>query len=149
MDKTIKTISDILVREYYDLVIVRGEWSTQSLCTPFSDCYNSLLNLSDKITSFDNELAEDAAIGIRIKTMLPKTERDSVSKNSINRLVNDANETAYNLIMEGLRCIINIGKIVKSLVDDCSKTKPELVTNWKALEHYADNSVKNISVLPS
>lgn len=134
------------LREYYDLVIVRGEWSTQSLCTPFSDCYNSLLNLSDKITSFDNELAEDAAIGIRIKTMLPKTERDSVSKNSINRLVNDANETAYNLIMEGLRCIITIGKIVKSLVDDCSKTKPELVTNWKALEHYADNSVKNISV---
>ena len=64
----------------------------------------------------------------------------------VNRLVNDANENAYQLIMEALRCIVTIGKIVKSLVDDCAKAKPELVTNWKELEHFADKSLKEMSV---
>lgn len=134
------------LREYYDLVIVRGKWTTQSLCTPFSDGYNTLLSLSEKITLFDTELAEDRSIGMKIKTLLPKTERDGSSKNIVNRLINDANESAYTLIMEGLRCIITIGKIVKSLVDDCSKQKPELVTNWKELEHFADSPIKEMSV---
>lgn len=134
------------LREYYDLVIVRGKWTTQSLCAPFSDGYNTLLSLSEKVTLFDAELAEDRSIGMKIKTLLPKTERDSSSKNIVNRLVNDANENAYQLIMEALRCIVTIGKIVKSLVDDCAKAKPELVTNWKELEHFADKSLKEMSV---
>ena len=134
------------LREYYDIVIIRGKWTTQSLTTSFSDCYNALLGTSDSITTFDNELAEDGAIGIKIKTMLPKTERDGSSKNIVNRLVTEANETAYTFIMESLRNIVTIGKIVKSLVDDCAKQKPELVSNWKELEHFADTPMKDMSV---
>lgn len=134
------------LREYYDLVIVRGMWTTQSLNAQFSDSYNMLLSLSDKITSFDNELAEDGSVGVKIKTLLPKTERDSSSKNIVNRLVGEANETAYTLIMESLRYIVTIGKIIKPLVDDCTKQKPELVSNWKELQTYTDTPIKDMSV---
>ena len=134
------------LREYYDLVIVRGMWTTQSLNSQFSDSYNSLLSLSDKITTFDNELAEDGPIGVKIKTLLPKTERDSSSKNIVNRLVIEANESAYSFIMESMRCIVTIGKIIKPLVDDCVKPKPELVSNWKELQTYTDTPIKDLSI---
>ena len=134
------------LREYYDLVIVRGMWTTQSLNSQFSDSYNSLLSLSDKITTFDNELAEDGPIGVKIKTLLPKTERDSSSKNIVNRLVIEANEGAYSFIMESMRCIVTIGKIIKPLVDDCVKPKPELVSNWKELQTYTDTPIKDLSI---
>lgn len=134
------------LREYYDLVIVRGMWTTQSLNSQFSDGYNTLLSVSDKITTFDNELAEDGAIGVKIKTLLPKTERDSSSKNIINRLIGDANEAAYTFIMESLRCIVTIGKIIKPLVEDCTKNKPELVSNWKELQSYTDEPIKEMSI---
>lgn len=126
------------IREYYDLVIVRGQWESQTLCAPFSDGYNALLTISDKITSFDRELAEDGPIGIKIKTLLPKTERDNGARNIISRLINDANDAAYSFIMESTRSLITMGKIIKALIDDFAKQKPQLISNWAELSRYSD-----------
>ncbi|MEE1165549.1 MAG: DUF5312 family protein [Treponema sp.] len=134
------------IREYYDLVIVRGQWESQSLCAPFSDGYNSLLMISDKITVFDKELAEDGPIGIKIKTLLPKTERDNGAKNIISRLVNDANTDAYTYIVESTRNLITMGKIIKSLVDDIAKQKPQIISNWNELSRYSDIPMSEFNV---
>lgn len=134
------------IREYYDLFLVRGQWNTQALSGPFSESYNWILSCTDKILSFDAELAEDAPIGIRIKTLLPKTDRDSSSKNIANRLINDANKTAYKFLVGCTRNLISMGKIIKSLVDDYAKNQPEIIANWKELEKFADKPIKEFSV---
>ena len=134
------------IREYYDLVLVRGQWETQPLSSSFSDAYNSLLQTSDQIIQFDSELAEDGPIGIKIKTLLPKTDRDSSSKNIVNRLVNDANEAAYKFIVVSTRNLITMGKIIKSLVEDYAKQKPMLIGNWKELEKYAETPLKDMNI---
>lgn len=134
------------LREYYDLVLVRGKWESQALSSPFSESYNSLLATSDLITQFDNQLAEDAPIGMKIKTLLPKTERDNGAKNIINRLVSDANESACSFITDTTTNLVTIGKIIKSLVEDIEKPKPVLVTNWKELAHFSEIPIREMSV---
>lgn len=134
------------LREFYDVVVVRGTWDSTTLTTQISDCYNNLLLTSDKLIDFDNSLAEDAMIGIKIKTLLPKTERDSSSRNIVNRLVSEANETAYNFIMESSRDLVTIGKIIKSVVEDLQKQKPTLISNCKELEHYIDVPLKDFCI---
>ena len=134
------------MREYYDVVIVRGQWESQSLSAPFSDGYNRLIMFSDKISNFDEELSEEAPIGMKIKNLLPKTERDNSARNILNRVIQDANDSAYSLIAESLKDIITIGKTIRTLIEDISKPKPTIVSNWKALEHFTDTPLKEAGV---
>lgn len=134
------------IHEYYDLVLVRGQWESHAVSAPFSEAYNNLIAITDSIIKFDDSLAEDAPTGMKIKTLLPKTERDNSSKNIVNRLISDANEVAYNSITSCITNLITIGKIVKSLVEDIDKKKSILITNWKELDHYSDIPMKDFSV---
>lgn len=134
------------VREFYDLILVRGQWDSQALASPFSESYNWILGIIDKILEFDASLAEDTQVGIKIKTLLPKTDRDSSSKNIANRLINDANKTAYSFIAGCTKNLITMGRIIKSLVEDYSKPKPTIIANWKELEKYAETPIKEMCV---
>lgn len=78
--------------------------------------------------------------------LLPKTERDSGAKSIIARMVEDANNTAYAYILESSKHVVAIGKIIKDLVDDEVKQKPELITNWKELERYSETPLHDMSV---
>lgn len=133
-------------REFYDVVVVRGQWDSQTLTSQISDCYNSLVATTDKIVTFDNEMADEGPIGIKIKTLLIKTDRDQSSKNIVNRLITEANETAYTYVMECTRNIVTIGKIIKTVVDDLNKPKPTLIANWKEVEPYLEVPLKDFCI---
>ena len=134
------------IREYYDIILVRGQWESQAISAPFSESYNELLSISEKITQFDASLADDASIGIKIKTLLPKTDRDNGAKNIINRLIQDANDSAYDFITSSTQNVITIGKTIKTLVEDIQKSKPIIITNWKELIHFSEKPLKEFSV---
>ncbi len=130
----------------HDVVVVRGQWDSQTLTSQISDCYNSLVATTDKIVTFDNEMADEGPIGIKIKTLLIKTDRDQSSKNIVNRLITEANETAYTYVMECTRNIVTIGKIIKTVVDDLNKPKPTLIANWKEVEPYLEVPLKDFCI---
>lgn len=130
------------LRDFYDIIIVRGKWESPVLCTPVSNAYHSLTFVSDKITMFDEELAETKPTGMKIKNLLPKAARDNSSRNIINRVVSDTNNMAFEIINTTMRNIIIIGKIIKSLVDDLSKPKPEMLTNWHEVEHFCEEPMR-------
>lgn len=134
------------LRNYYDLVIVRGKWDSPTLCSPFSNAYHSLLAVADQITKFDEEIAEDKPIGMKIKNLMTKADRDNGARNIITRIVGDVNETANDYILDSLRNIVTIGKSIKNLIEDEGKQKPEIVSNWRELEHYSDTPLREFSV---
>lgn len=134
------------IREYYELVIVRGKWDSTAVSATFSEAYNNLMSLSEKIIELDNSLDESATIGMKIKTYLPKTDRDSGARNIINRLINDANTKAYEYIDTAFNNILTIGRIVKDLIEDIDKKKSTLINNWKELSHFSNGSPKDVSV---
>ena len=131
------------LRDFYDIIIVRGKWESPVLCAPVSNAYHSLTFVSDKITMFDEELAETKPTGMKIKNLLPKAARDNSSRNIINRVVSDTNNMAFEIINTTMRNIIIIGKIIKSLVDDLSKPKPEMLTNWHEVEHFCEEPIRS------
>ena len=133
------------IREYYDVVVIRGQWDA-TLSAPMSNAYQELLKLSDEITNFDEMMAEEGTMGIKVKTLLPKTAHDAGAENIINRVVSDANESARGYIIQGTQALIVIGKTVKQLLEDYVLPKPILVQNWKELEKYIDAPMKEFSV---
>ena len=133
------------IREFYDVVVVRGQWDA-SLANPMSNAYQELLKISDEITTFDNDLSEDGGSGLKIKTLLPKTAHDPGAENIINRVISDSNEQARGFIITSAQDLITIGKTLKSLIEDYSKQKAEIVQNWRELERFLDHPMKEFSV---
>ncbi len=133
------------IREYYDVVVIRGQWDA-SLSAPISNSYQELLKTSDMLTSFDEMFSEEGAYGMKIKTLLPKTAHDAGAENIINRVVSDSNEEARGYIIHSTQNLITIGKVIKQLIEDYSLPKPVIVQNWKELEKYIEEPMKEFSV---
>ena len=133
------------IREYYDVVVIRGQWDA-SLSAPMSNAYQELLKLSDEITSFDEMMSEEGSMGIKVKTLLPKTAHDAGAENIINRVVSDANDSARGYIIQGTQNLIVIGKTIKQLIEDYGLPKPVIVQNWKELDKFFETPLKEHSV---
>ena len=133
------------IREFYDVVVIRGQWDS-SLSAPMSNAYQELLSVSDAITAFDDSFAEEGTMGVKIKTLLPKTGHDNSAISIINRVVSDANDTAKGFILTSSQNLVTIGKTIKQLIEDYSLSKPVLVQNWKELEKYIEQPMKDFSV---
>lgn len=134
------------VREFSDLVLVRGTWSTQALSAPMSNAYHALLESSDTILAFDAKIAEDAEIGSRIKTHMPRVERDKEAKSIIGTLIGDLNDEAKQMLVDGTKNLITIAKTTKTLLEDYAKPKGEVIINWKELDKFADHPIKELGV---
>ena len=126
------------IREYCDLVLVRGAWVSTPISMPMSNAYNDLLFASEAITSFDDGLAEDGEVGIKIKTLLPRTQHAPDAAAIINRLVGESNAQAKTYIVKATRNLVAIGKMIKWLIEDEKKKSPEVITNWKEIERVSD-----------
>lgn len=135
------------VREFVDLVLVRGKWSTVQLSAQMSDAYNLLLEYSDKITDFDEKLSEEnGEFGTKLKTLLPRAERDKEAANIIRTTLRDVNGLAREYIISTTKNLISFAKSTKSLLEDYQKPHPEMITNWKELERFADHPIKELGI---
>lgn len=134
------------VREYADLVLIRGKWVTAALSSQMSDAYHSLLETSDKITEFDDKLGEEAEIGSKLKTLLPRTERDREAQNIIRTTLKDCNTQAREYVVDSTRNLVSFAKNVKALLEDHQKPHGEMVINWKELDHFAEHPMQELGV---
>ena len=133
------------VREYTDIVVIRGQWDA-TLSAPISNGYQELIAVCDQITAFDQSLAEEGTVGMKIKTLLPKIAHDPGAENIINRLVNDANEQAKGFLVSSTQNLIAMGKLLKQVIEDEQKPKHLLIQNWKDLERFSDKPLLNFGV---
>ena len=134
------------VREYADLVLIRGQWATNPLSQQMSDAFHELLGISDKITEFDERMAEDGAVGIKLKTLLPRTERDKEAAGIVGTVIGDANDEAKEFIAVATKDLVTFAKNVKMLLEDYQKKNPELITNWKELDRFAEHPLQELGV---
>ncbi len=134
------------VREFADLVLVRGQWVSSNLAAPMSETYHELLNLSEKITEFDENLGEEGVAGVKIKTYFARADRDREAKNILKTLVRDTNEEAQNMLVSASKNLIVVAKHTKMLLEDIEKKKPELIINWAELVHFSDKPIKEQGV---
>lgn len=134
------------VRELADLILVRGKWFTTTLSTPMSEAYHQMLEIADKIIDFDESLADSGSTNNKLKSLLSRSDRDKEAANIIRTILKDINDTARDLLVAGTQNIISFARNLKLVLEDYAKPHPELVNNWKELEHFADYSIKDSAV---
>ena len=134
------------LRDFCDLVLVRGKWSTTALSSPLSDAYNALLETSDLITAFDNRLGEDGEYGTKFKNYIIRVDRDVEAQKVMTSLLDDVNTDAKDIVTESSKKLIVVGKTIKALLEDHEKQRPEMLINWKEIDRFAEIPIKNMGV---
>ncbi len=130
------------IRALTDLFLVRGKWSLPGLSTAYSGSFHELLELSDKITAFDDSLAEDEDLGAKLKTMLSRADRDKEVVKQLRTQLKDVNDLALKYLTTGTQHLISIARSLKAIVEDYEKSPHEMITNWKELELNSDRPIK-------
>lgn len=126
------------MRVFCDLVLIRGKWVNSQLSAAMSDAYHKLLEASDSITAFDSSISESGEYGAKFKNYMLRVDRDTEARNILQSIMNDLNGKARTIIGTSCQYLITIGKNIKNLLEDYEKQRPELIINWKELDHFAD-----------
>lgn len=134
------------VREYADLVLIRGKWSLAPLSSEMSNQYHQMMEASDAITAFDEKLSEEGEIGVKLKTLLPRADRDKEANNIIKTTLKDTNSVAKEYLIETTKAMVGFAKTLKMIIEDYQKPKGEIVMNWKELDRFAEHPINQLGV---
>lgn len=135
------------MRELSDILLIRGKWAASQLSSPMSEAYNNLLDISNQIMSFDARLSEEVDVGLKLKTFLPRADRDKDAANIIRTILGDVNEEAGTIITEAGKNFIVYGRNLKALIEDYQKgEKSDIIINWRELERHSEQNLKTMTV---
>lgn len=134
------------IKELSDILLVRGDWQNQQLAAPMSEAFHQLVETADKIIALDNSLNDTVDLGLKMKTHLPRTERDKESRNIIHSTINFVNDSAGKLILNSSRLFISYDRNLKMILEDCVKQHPVLIRNWKEIDHFAEEKLKTMCI---
>lgn len=134
------------IREIVDILIIRGQWTTNVQMQQLSDAYHALLEISDQIIQFDDSLAEEGEMGGRLKSALMKSDRDKEQLKYLRNMLKDVNERAGVFIGRSGVNLITIGRQLKALIEDYDKPHHEVVLNWKEIDGAASRPIKELLV---
>lgn len=134
------------VREFADLVLVRGKWTTATMANQFSEVYHNILAISDAITEFDNSLGEDQELGMKLKTLLLRCDKDRDTGKIMHSVLKDTNDRALELLTSCSQNLVSFGRSLKNLLEDHEKAHAEMIINWKELDRHTDIPIKDAGV---
>jgi len=121
------------IKELCDIVIIRGQWTNNTMSREMSEAMHSLLDAQNKINDIDVVMGEDGGDGSRLRAALLRVDRDQTQVRYINSIVGKNNAEALEIINEAAQNLIVIGKQLKNLIEDLQKKHPELLINWKEI----------------
>jgi hypothetical protein len=131
------------IRELVDLLIVRGQWTANLQSQQLSDCYHTILDIAERILQFDDELADEGEIGMRMRSALAKAERDRDSMKYLRTTLKEINDKATGMISRAAVNLIGIGRQLKNLIEDMAKPHHEMLINWKDVESQSPRPLKD------
>lgn len=134
------------IRELSDILLVRGEWANQQLASPMSEAFHQLVEIANKITALDNSVNETVDLGLKMKTHLPRADRDKESRSIIQSTLTHVNDNAGILLKKSTALLISYDRNLKMILEDCVKKHQELILNWNDIDHFAEGQLKQMSI---
>ncbi|MCR4789772.1 MAG: hypothetical protein K5839_01695 [Treponemataceae bacterium] len=135
------------IREFADLVLIRGKWSTAVLAKELSDIYNAILSSSEQLNNFDESLGEDKDRGTKLKNLLIRSDKDGEANKIIKTQLRDINEAAFEILTSVSQNLVSFGRETKALLEDREKGKnAQMIINWNELDHFADTPIRELGV---
>ncbi|MCL2719847.1 MAG: DUF5312 family protein [Treponema sp.] len=119
------------LKELCDLLIIRGQWTNNTMSREMSESLHKILNQTTDINDLDIVLSEEGSDGSRLRAAMLRIDRDPTQARYINSIVGKINTQAVEIINEAAQALIIIGKHLKNLIEDLQKKHPELLINWR------------------
>lgn len=130
------------VREVVDLLIVKGKWANSQPSNQMSEAFHQLLNVTEKINRFDEDLAEDGELGRRLKTLALKSEKDRKALIQLRSGLQQVNDDARMMIGDSVQHFVSIARVLKLAHEDIGKPNPAFLVNWKELRPSSDKELR-------
>jgi hypothetical protein len=135
------------IREIIDHFLIKGKWTSNLVSQQVSESFHSLLQISERITEFDDSVSEETPTGAKLRLYLHKYEKDKQGAQKVLRqMLKELNDIAKALIHEAAQHLITIGKDLKLMIDDYQRNTHELIINWKEIEMSTDKDLKTFMV---
>jgi hypothetical protein len=122
------------LNELCDLILIRGQWTSNVLSQQMSEGYHAFMGISDKLTAFDETLSDKGENGSRLKNAMLKADHNKSSAKYVRLILNTVNDEVKGMINAAAQSLITIGKNLKGVIDDYQKSPHDLIINWKELE---------------
>jgi len=119
------------IKELCDILLIRGQWTNNTMSKEMSEALHVLLDVPEKIADLETVLSEDGTDGARLRAAILRVDRDSTQTRYINNIVSNTNDDALEIINNFSQSLIVIGKQLKNLIEDLAKKHPELLVNWR------------------
>lgn len=127
-----------------DLFIVRGQWSDNILSQQLSDAYYAVMNVAQRIVEFDDSLGEEGETGMKLRKAASRVvDRDPATAKALRQLLQEVNEQAIAMVHETATHLITLGKVMKLMIDDLDRERPELILNWRELDGYTEKPLRD------
>lgn len=130
------------IRELVDLLIVRGKWATPLTSQQLSESFHVLLESADDLRKFDERLADEEELGIRIKSLVWNADRDRSAIRDLREVLRSINDQAMSIVKRSTRNLVIMGKSLKIVLEDYDKPSRELIVNWKEIESFSSGTIR-------
>jgi len=138
-------LNDCLKKEMaqaLETILIRGKWSDPGLSQTLSESYHQLQAIREELERFDRELAPDSEQGRRLASLASRVGKDRQVAYLARRLMSKVNETARSLILRAGQHCVSVGKMLKQVVDDVSRGKPQIILNWTEITARSQRHLK-------
>ena len=122
------------IKSVVDVLLIRGHWSTTVLSQQLSESFHKLMDLSQQLLAFDDELSDEGQKGVSIKNAMLKSDRDKGMVRVLRQYLADANNEAIRIIKECVQNLISVAKHLKTVLDDKKSLPAEVIVNWREIE---------------
>ncbi|GHV59969.1 hypothetical protein AGMMS49587_00050 [Spirochaetia bacterium] len=129
------------IQEICDLVLIRGQWSSNNTSLQMSEAFYRILDMPPAIEALDASLSEEGSYGPRLKGALLRLDRDKSQIQNIGNIISSVDSEALCLIKNAVHNIIIVGKNMKVMADDVLKKESEVIINWKELDGFLNSPI--------
>lgn len=127
-----------------DVLVVRGRWADTMSSQQVSDAFHEVMNASENVVAFDDSVGEEGELGMKLRKASGKVvDKDQQSVKALRDILATVNERASTLINEATNNLVTIAKHLKSLIEDYDRETPELMLNWRELDGYVEDPLKD------
>jgi hypothetical protein len=127
-----------------DILIVRGQWSDNITSQRLSEAFHQVFTIADQVVRFDDSLAEEGELGQKVKRGMGRIkDRDPATTKLLKQTLDEVNKQARAMIMDSAQALITMAKDLKTLIEDHEKKSGELLLNWKELDSYTEEPLKD------
>ncbi len=129
------------MRQLSDILLIRGQWATNVMSQQFSEAYHQLLQISEQIVQFDEDLGEEGERGVRIKSLILKADKDKEAVARLRKMLKELNDEALLMVQKSTSNLVTLGKVLKQLIGDYKAEPHEIILNWKGLQSASDEDL--------